>query len=90
MRSTDVAAGWVRRAQVLLLLAAGLSVRAVQAQSPRRQRHWKQRFEQQGLDGLLDAGRPGRPMKLGAEMTNVENESFKRFVGDMVYALTSQ
>ena len=35
--------------------------------SPRRQRHWRQRFEKCGLDGLLDAERPGRPKKLGAE-----------------------
>src|ERR1700756_2472884 len=70
VRSTHLAAGWVRRAQVLLLLADGLSVRAVQTQtgmSPRRQRLWRQRFEEQGLDGLLDAGRTGRPKKLGAE-----------------------
>lgn len=70
VRSTHWAAGWVRRAQVLLLLAKGLSVRAIQAQtgmSPRRQRHWRQRFEKCGLDGLLDAERPGRPKKLGAE-----------------------
>ena len=69
VRSTHLAAAWVRRAQVLLLLAEGLSVRAVQARtgmSPRRQRHWKQQFEQQGLDGLLDADRPGRPKKLNA------------------------
>lgn len=70
VRSTHLAAGWVRRAQVLLLLAKGLSVRAIQAQtgmSPRRQRHWRQQFEKRGLDGLLDAARPGRPKKLGPE-----------------------
>ncbi len=69
VRSTHLAAAWVRRAQVLLLLAEGHSVRAVQARtgmSPRRQRHWKQQFERQGLDGLLDAGRPGRPKQLNA------------------------
>jgi transposase len=68
VRSSHLAAGWVRRAQVLLLLAKGLSVRAIQAQSgmsPRRQRHWRQQFEKRGLDGLLDAPRPGRPKKLG-------------------------
>jgi len=35
--------------------------------SPRRQRHWRQRFEKCGLDGLLDAPRPGRPKKVGVE-----------------------
>ena len=70
VRSPQLAAGWVRRAQVLLRLADGLSVRAVQAQtgmSPRRPRLWRQRFEAQGLDGLREAGRSGRPKKLGAE-----------------------
>lgn len=33
VRSTHLAAGWVRRAQVLLSLAQGLSVRSVQAQT---------------------------------------------------------
>src|SRR5579863_9687514 len=69
VRSTLLAAGWVRRAQVLLLLAEGLSVRAIQAQtgmSPHRQRHWRRRFEQQVMDGLLDADRSGRPKNLGA------------------------
>jgi len=70
VRSTRSPAGWIRRAQVLLLLAEGKPVRAIQAQtrmSPRRQRYWKQRWQQQGLDGLLDAERPGRPKKLTAE-----------------------
>ena len=70
VRSTHLAAGWVRRTQVLLLLAKGLSVRVIQAQtgmSPRRQRHWRQQFERRGLDGLLDAARPGRPKKLSQE-----------------------
>jgi transposase len=70
MRSTRSPAGWVRRARVLLLLAEGLSVRRVEAQtgmSLRRVVHWKQRWQQAGLDGLLDAPRPGRPKKLTAE-----------------------
>jgi transposase len=70
VRSTRSPAGWIRRAQVLLLLAEGKPVRAIQAQtrmSPRRQRYWKQRWQQQGLDGLLDAERSGRPKKLTVE-----------------------
>jgi transposase len=70
IRSTRSPAGWVRRAQVLLLLAEGLSVRRVEAQtgmSLRRIVYWKKRWQQEGLDGLLDAARPGRPKKLTAE-----------------------
>src|SRR5712692_1992760 len=57
------------RARALLLLAEGLSLRRIRAQtgmSPRRIRAWKQNWQQKGLDGLLDAPRPGRPKKLTA------------------------
>lgn len=70
VRSTHLAAGWVRRAQVLLLLAQGVPVRLIQAQtgmSPRRQRHWREEFRKRGIDGLLDARRPGRPRKVKPE-----------------------
>src|SRR5690349_21021972 len=69
-RSTHSPAAWVRRAQVLLLLADGVAVRAIQSRtgmSPHRQRHWKQRWQTQGWQGLLDAPRPGRPKKVTAE-----------------------
>jgi transposase len=67
LRSTRVPAGLARRARVLLLLAQGLSLRRIRAQtgmSPRRIRAWKQNWQQRGLDGLLDAPRRGRPKKL--------------------------
>jgi transposase len=66
-RSTRGPAGLARRARVLLLLAEGLSLRRIQAQtgmSPRRIRAWKQNWQEKGLDGLLDAPRRGRPKKL--------------------------
>jgi transposase len=68
-RSTRGPAGLARRARVLLLLADGLSLRAVcthTGMSPRRIRAWKHNWQQRGLDGLLDAPRPGRPKKLTA------------------------
>ena len=70
IRSTRSPAGWVRRARVWLSLAEGFSVRRVEAatgMSLRRVVYWKQRFQQEGLDGLLDAARPGRPKKLTTE-----------------------
>src|SRR3990172_5336698 len=70
IRSTRSPAGWVRRAQVLLLRAEGLAVGRGPGQrgmSLRRVVYWKQRWPQEGLDGLLDARRPGRPKKLTAE-----------------------
>jgi transposase len=67
LRTTSLSAGLVRRARVLLLLADGVSQRQIQAQtgmSPRRIQHWKRSWRKQGLDGLLDAPRSGRPKKL--------------------------
>lgn len=69
LRSTRVSAGLARRARALLLLAAGSSLRRIQAQiglSPRRTLYWKQRWGDSGLDGLLDARRAGRPRKMTA------------------------
>ena len=68
-RSIRGPAGLARRARVLLLLAEGLSLRRIRAQtgmSPRRIRTWKQNWQEKGLDGLLDAPRCGRPRKLTA------------------------
>src|SRR5215471_314465 len=67
LRTTSLSAGLVRRARVLLLLAEGVSLRQIQAQtgmSPRRIQHWKRSWRKKGLDGLLDAPRSGRPKKL--------------------------
>src|SRR5246127_3181849 len=67
VRTTSLSAGLVRRARVLLLLADGVSLRQIQAQtgmSPRRIQHWKRSWQKKGLDGLLDAPRVGRPKKL--------------------------
>src|ERR1700680_1983475 len=67
LRSTRVSAGLARRARALLLLAAGTSLRQTRGQpglTPRRTLHWKQCWRENGLDGLLDAPRAGRPRKM--------------------------
>ncbi|MBZ5514510.1 MAG: helix-turn-helix domain-containing protein [Acidobacteriia bacterium] len=59
-----------RRARVLLLLAEGTPLRQIQTQTGmnlRRLQHWKQCWQQRGLDGLHDAPRAGRPKKLTPE-----------------------
>lgn len=69
VRATRVSAGLARRARVLLLLAEGHSLRHIRARtgmSPRRILAWKRNWQRRGLDGLLDAPRPGRPRKLTA------------------------
>jgi hypothetical protein len=65
-RSTTIAAGLVRRGQIVLLLAAGHSPSQVaQAVGVQRTvvRQWARRFLAQRLDGLADA--PGRGAKGG-------------------------
>jgi Winged helix-turn helix len=65
-RSTTLAAGWVRRGTIVLLLAAGHSPSSVaQVVGIQRTvvRKWARRFLAQRLDGLTDA--PGRGAKGG-------------------------
>src|SRR5258708_13131588 len=75
VRTTTLSAGLARRARGLLLLAEGVSLRQIQAQtgmSPRRIQHWKRSWQKKGLDGLLDAPRAGRPKKLtGAKRASI-------------------
>ena len=63
-RSTSIGAGLSRRAQVILLLAEGCSLRMVSNKTGMMIRHiqkWESRFQQNGLDGLSDLPRSGRP-----------------------------
>jgi transposase len=63
-RSGTVQARLARRARTILLLAGGESVRRTGQQvglAPRMVQHWKQRFIAEGVPGLDDAPRPGRP-----------------------------
>ncbi len=54
----------------LLLVAQGLSAREVAhllGDAPRTVAYWVRRFEADGLAGLVDADRPGRPRRLTAQ-----------------------
>jgi predicted ArsR family transcriptional regulator len=63
-RRSAVAAGLAQRARIVLLAADGLPVRQI---APRVGvdrnvvRRWLDRFRAQGVDGLTDRPRPGRP-----------------------------
>jgi len=55
------------RLHAILLVAQGMSGRQaaqILGDSPRTVAYWVQRFEVEGLAGLADADRPGRPRKL--------------------------
>ena len=70
LRSNRWPAGWARRARVLLLLDRGWSVRRVKSEtgmSPRLIVMWKKRWQERGLEGLLDEPRSGRPKKVTPE-----------------------
>jgi predicted ArsR family transcriptional regulator len=64
VRSPTRAAGQVRRAQIVLLAAEGQPVRRIAAAlgvDRNVVRTWLDRFRAQGLAGLADRPRPGRP-----------------------------
>lgn len=63
-RSPSLAAGLVRRAQIVLLAADGFPVRQIAARvgvDRNVVRTWLDRFRAQGVAGLTDRPRPGRP-----------------------------
>ena len=67
VRSRSLPAGLVRRAEIVLLCAGGLDNKAV-AERVRTSRQtvgkWRQRFRTQGLMGLYDERRPGKPRSI--------------------------
>ena len=63
-RRPSAAAGLARRARAILLLAEGTSVSATSRLVGMQRRHlykWIDRFRSQGVPGLQDGKRPGRP-----------------------------
>jgi transposase len=70
-RSTKIRAGLARRAHLILALADGMPYEAITAKwgaSGTTISRWKQRFQEKGVPGLLDAPRSGRPDRLPALM----------------------
>lgn len=64
LRAQSTPLGLARRAWAVLLLNAGQSLIGVSRQVGMGERHvrkWGRRFQERGLDGLLDAHRSGRP-----------------------------
>src|SRR6516162_4796043 len=64
LRRPSVAAGLAKRARAILLLADGTSISATGRLVPMQRRHlykWGARFQRQGVAGLYDGKRTGRP-----------------------------
>lgn len=64
------------RLHAILMVAHGMSCRNVSellGDSPRSVAYWVQRFEKEGLAGLADAERPGRPTRLdGVQIDQIQ------------------
>ena len=66
-RSTTISAGLARRGRIILLLADGVTITDIATAVSMSRRHiykWMQRFLHQGLEGLQDRPRSGRPLDL--------------------------
>jgi hypothetical protein len=69
-RSTTIPAGLARRGRILLLLADGVTITDIAATVGMSRQHtykWIRRFVQEGLEGLQEKPRRGRPPDLSAQ-----------------------
>ena len=65
------------RLHAVLLIAQGMScpeIGRLLGDAPRTIEYWVHRFEEEGLSGLVDLERPGRPSRLGDEEYRVIGE----------------
>ena len=77
-RSRTLCAGRVKRAQLVLLAVGGRKAREIAAElrlHPRTVRFWLKRFNAQGLAGLEESERPGRPPIYSAEQVGAVIEA---------------
>ena len=67
LRARLIPNGIARRVKAVLLLSEGASLRSTRVATGLQLRHivkWRERFAAQGLAGLVDQPRPGRPRRL--------------------------
>jgi transposase len=68
------------RLHAVLMVAQGMSCREVAkllGDSPRTVAYWANRFEDEGLSGLADAYRPGRPRRLNDQQLHEIQEALR-------------
>ena len=73
LRMSTLEQSLAQRARILLLLADGLTPKAVSEQlqiSPPTVFKWRKRYLEVGIEGLSDLPRSGQPLKLGPEKIN--------------------
>ena len=69
------------RLHAVLMVAQGMSCRTVAGflgDSPRTVAYWVNRFEAEGLSGLADADRPGRPCRLDEQQLQQIQEALRK------------
>jgi len=80
-RSRELPRGFVRRARMVLLSARGVSNTQIAVRfgtSAPRVSFWRHRYRQQGIAGLYDEVRPGRPrMHDDAQIATLINKALK-------------
>lgn len=77
------------RLHAILMVAQGMSCREVAnllGDSPRTVAYWANRFEAEGLSGLADADRPGRPRRLNEQQLNQIKEALRSNPADFGFA----
>jgi transposase len=84
LRRQNVAAGLAKRARAILLLADGRSVSEVGRLLPMQRRHlykWAERFRRQGIAGLQDGKRTGRPPVFSPRSRDASGQDCLRTTG---------
>lgn len=78
-------ARYVHRLHAILLVAQGMSCRQAAkllGDSPRSVAYWVRLFHKQGLAGLADSDRPGRPRRLTEDQMAEIAEAWRRSPGE--------
>jgi hypothetical protein len=84
LRRTNIAAGLAKRARAMLLLAEGTNVSATARLIGLQRRHlykWIERFRKQGIAGLYDGKRSGRPPVFSPRSGNSSGQDRLRTAG---------
>jgi Winged helix-turn helix len=84
LRRPSVAAGLAKRARAILLLADGNSVSATGRMVVMQRRHlykWADRFHRQGVAGLYDGKRTGRPPIFSPRSRDASGQNCLRTAG---------
>jgi transposase len=84
LRRTNIAAGLAKRARAMLLLAEGTSVSQTARLVDLQRRHlykWIERFRKQGIAGLPDGKRTGRPPVFSPRSCDASGQDCLRTAG---------